>query len=168
MNKLISKEILILTVIDFLVLSLVIFLPAISHLLPFPMYFLDPMRIMLFVGFILSKNSTNAYILAVSIPLFSFFVTGHPVLPKAILIAIELLVNLSFFLALIIKFKEQVFICMFISILFSKIIYYIFKYYFISLNFIDGSLISTSLITQFIISISATLVFTYFYKKSIT
>ena len=165
MNQVLTKDISRIALIDILILGLVIFIPSLSHLLPFPMYFLDPMRLMLLASYILSKNPTNSYVLAFVIPLISYFITGHPVLPKALLISAELVVNISLFIILIKNFGDQIFLTMFVSIIFSKVIYYILKFSLLNMGVLDGSLFSTSLVIQFIIGIFVTIVFTYFYKK---
>lgn len=59
-------------VLDVLMLVVIYYLPTISHHMAFPLYMLDPMRIVLFTSIILSRNKINSFFLATTIPLFSF------------------------------------------------------------------------------------------------
>src|SRR5688572_29738515 len=93
---------------DVIILLVIYFLPSLAHFAPFPLVMLEPMRALLFVGFVLSYNKWNAYILALTIPLFSSLVTGHPVFFKATLISTELLVHLTLFIILFNKYKRQI------------------------------------------------------------
>lgn len=150
---------------DILVLGLVYFIPALSHLSPFPLYYLDPMRLLLFTGYLISRNNTNAYLLAVTIPLFSTLVAGHPPFYKAILIMVELLVNITLLHFLLTKTKWHVILALFVSIIASKIMYYACKYIFIRIGLIEPGLITTSLLVQFLIITGISLLFTQFFKK---
>lgn len=150
---------------DILVLTLVYFIPALSHVTPMPIYLLDPMRLLLLTGFLLSRSNTNAVILALTIPLISTIVTGHPPFFKAILISIELLSNIILFVYLINKINWKAPILLFISIVASKIIYYSLKFLFIRLTLIDGDLITTDLLIQLATVTFITIVFWLFYKK---
>ena len=49
--------------LDILLLFAVFFLTALAHTLPFPVYYLDPMRLLLFTGFFFSKNKYNGLII---------------------------------------------------------------------------------------------------------
>jgi hypothetical protein len=150
---------------DILVLLLVYFIPALTHLSTFPLYYLDPMRLLLFAGYLISRNNTNTYLLALSIPIFSTLVTGHPPFYKALLISIELLANIGCFHLFLHKIKWQPGILMFISIIISKLFYYGFKYFFIRLTLIDGELITTGLLIQLVTVIGLSLAFGFFYER---
>lgn len=69
-------------------LTLIYFTPALSHLLNFPLYLIEPMRLMLILAMVHS-NRLNASA-AVSLPLFSFAVSGHPLFYKMSAILLEL------------------------------------------------------------------------------
>lgn len=150
---------------DVLILTLVYFIPALSHVMPIPVYLIDPMRILLLTGFLLSRNNTNAFILAATIPLISTIVTGHPPFYKAILISIELVSNIWLFVYLLKKLTWSAPILLLISIIASKIIYYILKYLFIQFALIQGALITTDLLIQLATVTFITLIFWIFYKK---
>lgn len=152
-------------VTDILVLALVYFIPALSHACPFPLYYLDPMRLLLFTGYLISRNYANAYLLAVTIPLFSTLVTGHPPFYKAVLISAELLVNISLLHFLFTKTKWHIILALFVSIIASKLVYYTCKYFFIRAGLIEPGLITTSLLVQFLIITGISLLFALFFKK---
>ena len=93
--------------IDFSLLLMIYFLPAISHLFAFPVYYLDPMRIALVVALVHTSNK-NAYIIALTLPLFSFLISSHPQIIKSFLLSAELVINLSLFYLLKDKLKNQI------------------------------------------------------------
>lgn len=134
--------------VDILILTGIYFIPAVSHLTPIPLYYLDPMRFFMLAGFVLTRNNSNTFLLALTIPIFSALVTGHPTIFKALLISIELTVNILFFIKLLKYRKLHIALSMLVSIMASKIIYYTLKFASIKFNFIEGDLITTSLWVQ--------------------
>jgi hypothetical protein len=152
-------------VTDILVLALVYCIPALSHLSSFPLYYLDPMRLLLFTGYIISRSNANAYLLAVTIPLFSTLVTGHPPFYKAILISVELLANISLLHFLLTRSRWHVMLALLASTIASKIIYYTCKYIFICAGLIEPGLITTSLWMQLLVVAGISVFFTLFFKK---
>lgn len=84
--------------IDVAIFLVIYLLPSISHLFPFPMYLIEPMRIAVLATYLLTRSKVNTSIIAVSIPLFSFLVTGHPVFFKSFLISVEFLTNILLFI----------------------------------------------------------------------
>ncbi len=145
------KDVLVSSIFNSAALILVYFLPAISHLFAFPLYYLDPMRILVLLALVHTKKE-NAVILAITLPIFSFLVAGHPVFAKSGLILSELLINVLLFLALEKAFKN-VFVAGFTSIILSKIFYYVAKYFLVSVGIIEGSLFSTPIYIQLIMSV---------------
>lgn len=77
------------------------------------------MRCVLLLNLLLTGNKKNAYIMAVTLPLFSFFVGGHPVSAKAILMAAELSANVFLFDMLSGRIKNAA-IAVFLLIVASK------------------------------------------------
>ena len=144
--------------IDFSLLLMIYFLPAISHLFAFPVYYLDPMRIALVVALV-HTSKKNAYIIALTLPLFSFLISSHPQIIKSFLLSAELVITLSLFYLLKDKLKN-VFTSLFISILISKVIYYLLKFALISFALLNDRLFSTPFYFQLI---SAVLLSTYIY-----
>jgi len=140
--------------IDFSLLLLIYFLPALSHLFAFPVYYLDPMRIALVVALI-HTSKKNAYIIAITLPLFSFLISSHPQILKSFLLSTELIINLGLFFFLKDKLKN-VFATLFISIVISKVIYYFLKFVLIYFSLLNDKLFSTpfyfQLISVFVLS----------------
>ncbi|MDT3738351.1 MAG: hypothetical protein RO257_02490 [Candidatus Kapabacteria bacterium] len=154
------------SVFDVLLVAIIYFLPTLSHLMSFPLYLADPMRIMILFAFI-HTNKLNAFILALTLPMFSHLIALHPVAFKSIIISFELVIN-CFFLILFLKKNLNTFFAFFFSIIISKCFYYGFKYTLLSNNMIEGNLISTSLEIQllvtFILSIYGYLILSKFKK----
>jgi hypothetical protein len=140
--------------IDFLAITFIYLLPALSHLTSLPLYVIEPMRLAV-IFCLVHTNRKNAFVIALTIPLFSLVVSSHPVLIKSVLITIELMINLFLFYLLIERTNK--FISMFLSIILSKFVYYSAKFYLIQINLIYGDLISTSLITQWIVALGLSL-----------
>jgi len=134
--------------IDIVALAFIYLVPTISHLLSVPIYLIDPMRLMLILA-IVHSNKANGYILALTMPVFSMIISGHPAFPKMILIAIELAMNVFLFYLLLKKLKQP-FLAIFLSIVMSKILYYLLKYFLIQLTIIHTELISTPIFIQLI------------------
>lgn len=145
-------------IIDLLVLLFIYFIPAISHLLAFPVYYFDPMRIALIIALV-HTSKRNTFIIAITLPIFSFIISSHPSIIKAFLLSGELLVNLSIFFILKDKIKN-VFITLLLSIAISKVIYYLVKFMLINFSLLDDQLFSTPYYYQIL---SAVLLSTYIF-----
>lgn len=143
------------SVFDVLLVAIIYFLPTLSHLMSFPLYLADPMRIMILLAFI-HTNKSNAFFLALTLPIFSHLISLHPLAFKSIIISFELIIN-CYLLTFFLKKNLNIFLTFFSSIIISKFFYYGFKYILLSYNMIDGNLISTSpeiqLLVTFILSI---------------
>ncbi len=144
--------------IDVSLLLFIYFLPALSHLFAFPVYYLDPMRIAL-VAALIHTSKKNTFLIALTLPLFSFFISSHPQIVKSLLLSAELLINLSLFFLFIEKIKN-VFTSLLLSIIISKVIYYLLKFAFINFALLDDKLFSTPYYFQII---SALLLSLYIY-----
>ncbi len=81
---------------DILALLFIYLVPTFSHLISIPIYLYEPMRIMLILAMV-HTTRRNAYIITLTLPLFSFIVSFHPVFLKSILIAGELALNVALF-----------------------------------------------------------------------
>lgn len=132
--------------LDLLFLTFIYFVPAITHLMSLPVYFIEPMRLML-VFAILHTSKNNAIVIALTLPIFSFLISAHPSIIKSGLISIELLVNTLLFFQ-IIKRIPNAFWAMMIAVLVSKILYYGIKFSLLSFTVMEGSLVSTPLMIQ--------------------
>lgn len=113
--------------------------PAISHLIMLPVYYIEPMRVMLIL-MLLHTTKSNAYIIALALPAFSFLLSGHPVPPKMLLITAELTLNVFLFYFLVNKIKSVPAAIIF-SVIGSKVFYYLIK-----LVLINTAILSTGLI----------------------
>ena len=109
------------------------------------------MRLMLVLALV-HTNKRNSYILALSMPLFSFIISGHPVFAKMFLIGMELSLNVFLFYLLAGRIRN-VFPAIFISILLSKAVYYLLKFALIRLAVIDTSLVATPLLIQLVMTL---------------
>lgn len=154
--------------LDIFAIAFIYFLPALSHLLSFPLYLLDPMRIVLIIALVHSGKN-NAYVLAATLPLFSFMVSGHPILPKMFLIGGELALNVWLFFFLRSRLEKltrgNLFLPAALSILLSKAVYYLAKFSLIGFAVIDSDLISTPLWLQAVTLVTLSLYLSIFMKR---
>jgi hypothetical protein len=152
--------------IDLSALAFIYLVPTISHLLRLPVYLIEPMRLMLILALV-HTGKTNAYFLALTMPVFSFFISGHPVVPKMALIAIELALNVALFYYLSNKIKH-LFPAVLLSILLSKTIYYLLKFLFVQVAIVESGLISTPLLVQVATSVLFSIYAAVFYNRQET
>ena len=141
---------------DIAAIAFIYFVPAISHLLSLPVYYIEPMRLMLILSLV-HTTQKNAYIIALTLPLFSFLISAHPIFAKMLLITVELTLNVFIFYALVNKFKHTFFPIL-ISIIASKLVYYGIKFGLIQWAVLESGLISTPILMQ----ITTTLVFSVY------
>ena len=149
--------------VDKLLLAFVYLIPTLSHLASYPLYYFEPMRVVLFTSILLLRDKRNAYFLAVTLPLFSFVVSGHPIAIKNIIMTIELTANVYFLNFLLNKNINNFFACL-ISIITSKLFYYSFKFIIIRAGFLSLPIIGTSFISQIIVAIFISIVFMLVYN----
>jgi hypothetical protein len=96
--------------------------PAASHMFKIPVYYIEPMRVMLILALLYSSR-WNAYTLAIVLPLFSYLVSGHPDPLKMMVIMAELVLNAWLFLYFYRKTRIP-FLSTFGSIIISKMFCY--------------------------------------------
>ena len=151
-------------VTDILIVAFIYLIPTLSHLTSIPFYLFDPMRLAL-VFCIINTNRKNSLFIALTLPFISLLISAHPVVIKSILITAELVINaLAFYYFT--KRMKNVFISMFLSILFAKVFYYFSKIVFLSLGLIQGDLISTPLWIQYVMILIFSLYAVLAMKKS--
>jgi hypothetical protein len=109
--------------IDILAFALVYFIPALAHLTGIPLFMVEPMRLGLILS-IVHTTRVNSVILALTLPVFSYLVSGHPEFIKMVIITFELLLNTILFYWLLERIHRP-FTAMILSILFSKIACYL-------------------------------------------
>jgi hypothetical protein len=141
--------------IDLLALGFIFLTPAMSHLTGIPVYFIEPMRIMLVIALLFS-NRYNAFALAVLLPVFSFLISGHPAPVKMLIISAELLLNAWLFTWLVRSWKQP-FLSMLSSILISKIFCYAMYWVVFTRAFMVLESQTIFLITQLIVALTLSL-----------
>lgn len=154
-----AKDIPKILILDVLAVVAVFLLPSLSHFFPFPLYFIEPMRLAALSVYFLSRYKLNAYLLALALPIFSMLYSGHPIPLKAVLISIELVANLLILNFLLGKFPQVKVIPLFLSIILSKLLYYSLKYAFLTMGILKGSLVSIPIYIQLIIAAVTSIVF---------
>lgn len=76
-------------IVDAALLASACLIPALSHLLAFPLYKLNPMLLVLMGGMMLLDNRWNAYLMALLVPFVTCLVVGMPTVSGALCIALE-------------------------------------------------------------------------------
>jgi hypothetical protein len=150
---------------DILALAFIYFLPTITHFFSFPLYYADPMRIVLILC-LAHTSKSNSLLIALTLPVFSFIIASHPSMYKSMLIASELILNLFLFYFISQKIKN-IFGSMLISIALSKMFYYLAKYFFISGGLIEGDLVTTPILIQTVAAVVFSL-YAYFILRNRT
>ena len=135
---------------DIVALVFVGLVPAASHLFNIPIYYIEPMRVMLVLA-LLYSNRWNAYVLALVLPLFSFLVSGHPAPVKMLIIMAELLLNAWLFL-LFYRNTKMPFLSTFGSIIISKVFCYAMYLIVFSMAFVKAEAEPIFLITQVLLT----------------
>jgi len=138
--------------IDLTALAFIYLVPALSHLMRLPVYLIEPMRLMLVLAMV-HTNRQNSYLLALTMPLFSFIISGHPVFAKMFLIGMELSLNVFLFY-LLSRRMNYIFPAIFASILLSKAIYYLVKFGLIQMAVINSGLVATPLLVQLVMAVA--------------
>ena len=133
-------------IFDIIAVSVIYLIPTFSHIINFPVYYIDPMRLMLFLV-IIHTDRKNSYLIAATLPLVSYLFSSHPILIKSLTMSVELLLNVWLFYEFSKLFKNK-FIPASLSIIVSKIVYYVIKYFLISISLISTDIISTPLYFQ--------------------
>lgn len=151
---------------DLVIVGLFYLVPTLSHLTSLPLYRFEPMRCVLLLSLLLTGNKKNAYVMAVTLPLFSFLVGGHPVFVKALLMAVELSANIFLFDLISRKVKSTAG-AMFIAILASKALYYLIKYGVLAFGLLEGPMIATGLFTQLIVAVVLSVGFWKFQERRV-
>ena len=163
LNNLQKKEFVKSGIFNLLALLVVYLTPVFSHLLSLPVYYIEPMRLMLILA-IVHTSYKNAYIIAFTLPLFSFLVSGHPSYLKTSLIMGELVLNVFLFNQFMKIFKMG-FVTAILSIIISKLFYYTFKFALIQFSFLNSELISTPVYFQILMMIVFSFYIFIQYKK---
>jgi hypothetical protein len=142
--------------LDIIALVIVFFTPRIGLILHLPFYMIEPMRMMVVLS-IAHSNRVNSYLLALTLPFFSWAVSGHPELFKMLVMTVEITVNVFLFY-LLNKKIDSVIMAMIISIVVSKVICYALYLLFFSMMFLEQEAEPSFLLAQVI----TTLIFSFY------
>jgi hypothetical protein len=145
-----SKETVRSVIFDVTALLFIFFVPALSHMLSVPVYFIEPMRLVLIL-MLLHTTKRNAYIIALTLPVFSFLVSAHPVLPIMMLMTAELVLNVFLFYLFVNKFKS-VPGAILSSIIGSKAFYYLVQFGLLNTAIISSGLADIPIYVQIIMA----------------
>ena len=136
---------------DIAALVFVGLVPAASHLFKIPVYYIEPMRVMLVLALLYSSR-WNAYALAIVLPLFSYLVSGHPAPLKMMIIMAELVFNAWLFLLFYQKTRKS-FLSAFGSIILSKVFCYAMYLVVFSTAFVKAEAELSFLVAQLILTL---------------
>jgi hypothetical protein len=136
---------------DIAALVFVGLVPAASHLFKIPVYYIEPMRVMLVLALLYSSR-WNAYALAIVLPLFSYLVSVHPAPLKMMIIMAELVFNAWLFLLFYQKTRKS-FLSAFGSIILSKVFCYAMYLVVFSTAFVKAEAELSFLVAQLILTL---------------
>ena len=142
--------------IDVLLLTLACLVPTVSHLLAWPLYYLNPMLLVLLAGMLLVRDRRNAYLLAVLLPVVSMLAVGMPTPLKAVCMVAEY-ASVVFVSGLLQRWNDR-FVgtlgAMLVAMLTGKAVYYLLK----ALILAPAVLVSTPVTVQLaVVVVAATL-----------
>ncbi len=132
--------------IDMAALAFILLVPSLAHLFSFPVYMLEPMRVMVILSLAHSTRQ-NSYLLALALPAFSFLVSGHPEAVKMMIITAELVLNVFLFY-LVAARTRNFFVSGLLSIAASKVFCYLAYLAFFSLAFVKEEAATVFLVVQ--------------------
>jgi len=149
--------------IDAIALAFIYFTPSIAHLFAFPVYMIEPMRLMVILS-MAHSSPKNSYLLAMTLPLFSFIATSHPEFIKMLIITGELVFNVFLFYRLSARIKNT-FLSMISAILISKALCYLMYLVIFSVAFVREESGTLFLVVQLITMILFSAYIFFFWKK---
>lgn len=144
--------------IDIALLAALYLLPGFSHATALPLYMFEPMRVALIIALLFTTRA-NAFLIALTLPLASFLLSGHPAPFKALLMGIELMVLVASYGYLAEKLRVPAVAALTAAILVGKLVYYTMKYAALSAGLLGGSLVSTPLQTQVLLALGTAVIF---------
>lgn len=111
-----------LLLLDVVLIGAACVVPAVSHVLAFPLYRLNPMLALLLAGMLVGKDWRNGLLLAVLMPAVSCMVTGMPTPTKMVCMVAELATVAALFGVLSRRWK--VLPAVLTAIVAGKVVYY--------------------------------------------
>lgn len=149
---------------DVLILTAIYFVPSFSHMLSWPLYLLEPIRIALILA-VAHTRKENAYFMALTIPVFSYLVSGHPYAEKMLIISLELAANVWLFFFLNKRIRLP-FISMALAVVLSKALYYACQYVLLLMMFPAEHFGHHALWLQAIVTLALSAYIQFFYEKN--
>jgi len=144
-------------------------IPAVSHLFALPLYQLNPMLLILLSGMLLVRDSRNAYLLAVLLPVVSMLVVGMPSAAKCLCMVAEYGVVVTGTLWALRSRNHWVrFGGILLTLMGSKVAYYTLKMLLLSPATFAGSpdaLVGTPLLVQMVPILAAALLMPLLARK---
>lgn len=125
MNMTKTKSVARLVGLDVALVAAACLIPAVSHVLAFPLYMLNPMLALLLAGMLLGRRWQNALLLAVLMPVVSCLMTGMPAAEKMVCMMAELATVATIFGWL--ERRWSVLPAVLVSVLAAKGVYYAIK-----------------------------------------
>lgn len=141
-------------------------IPTLSHLTSWPLYMFEPMRCVLLLNLLVLGNKKNAYLMAITLPLFSYFVGSHPVLVKSLIMTIELVMNIWLF-DMFTRKVANCMLAMLLSILVSKALYYSLKYVSISFGLLNTDIVDTNIFIQLMVALIISMLFVKYTERKV-
>ncbi|MCX6247689.1 MAG: hypothetical protein NTW10_08145 [Bacteroidetes bacterium] len=151
-----ARDVIVALLLDLAAFTFVFFTPKIGELFHLPFYMVEPMRLMVILS-IAHSSRINSYLLALTLPFFSWAVSGHPEFFKMLVMTGEIAVNVFLYYYLIRKINS-VLLSMIISIVVSKIICYALYLVFFDMLFLQEEAEPVFLLVQVI----TTLIFSFY------
>ena len=151
---------------DVIFLMLMYLIPTLSHLTSWPLYMCEPMRCVLLLNLLVLGNKKNAYLMAITLPLFSYFVGSHPVLVKSLIMTIELVMNIWLF-DMFTRKVANCMLAMLLSILVSKALYYSLKYVSISFGLLNTDIVDTNIFIQLMVALIISMLFVKYTERKV-
>ena len=151
---------------DVIFLMLMYLIPTLSHLTSWTLYMFEPMRCVLLLNLLVLGNKKNAYLMAITLPLFSYFVGSHPVLVKSLIMTIELVMNIWLF-DMFTRKVANCMLAMLLSILVSKALYYSLKYVSISFGLLNTDIVDTNIFIQLMVALIISMLFVKYTERKV-
>ena len=163
MNNVLSKKTTIArtAIIDAALLAAACLIPTLSHITALPLYMLNPMLLVLLAGMLAVRSRTNAFLLAVLLPVVSMLAVGMPTPLKALCMAAEMLSIVGVYPLLQRLWRAAAtrpwasFAAIVAAMLCGKVVYYALK----ALVIAPAALVTTPVATQAIVALVAAALF---------
>ena len=160
-----TKEIRKVVLLDLVAFAIVFFVPVLAHRINFPVYMIEPMRLMVIIS-VAHSTKANSFLLAFTLSLFSYAVSGHPELLKTVVMTVEMGVNVFLFYFLLSKL-HSVFFSMVTAIITSKVLCYALYLVLFSMSFLKEEAETSFLIAQVVTTLLFSAYVSFFLKKKV-